>query len=100
MTIYLVYRDVSEKDRAGTQIKNGFERLPALPHASMIREGVLPGEFGFPDLHFTHISYRSHEPENLHLFIIAYTNHALSRDERRAITLQAIEFITPTGKSS
>jgi hypothetical protein len=99
---YLAYRDLSEKDLSDSKSKKGFEVLKPQPGAQILRAGVFPGMFGFPDLHITHLNIDAEgniegKPASYKMLIITYTNHELTEDERQQIAMNGFAHLVSLG---
>lgn len=97
-TIYLAYRNLSEKDLALGNVKpNGFEQLPAPGEGALVvKAGVFPGMFGVSDLHITKFALLANHGE-YELIIIAYTNTELSKEQMTQIKRDAVRYLTDAG---
>lgn len=83
----LSYREMPNENT----MPDGFQ-MEEIPQgkAYMVREGMLPGLFGFPDLHITHL-YTEWQTQTV--LIIAYTERQLLYTEREEISLKAVDFL-------
>lgn len=80
MTIWVVYRDVTGFPR------QQFERLPKpKPGDLVIRDLVLPGMYGFPDMYVRKHHFHINE-DVVHL--ITYTERELSSSEAQILAQQ------------
>lgn len=84
--ILIAYWDLSKP------IKSGYKQFPHRPDTHILKPGVLPGEYEFPDLHITHLCFFHQGQECL---IIAQAERELSDDDRARIIQGAVNFLTP-----
>ena len=59
-----------------------IEKRYRLPGDQVLREQIVPGLYGYEDLHVTHIHMQY---ENEQVFIVAVTNYALAASEQDEI---------------
>ena len=73
--IYFSYRDADE-------IRDQLEQIDASDEMMVLRPAVLPGDYGYPDLHITHLRYRAGDQEAL---IVCVTEEVMSAERRQNI---------------
>lgn len=87
MTICVSYCD----SKADGKVCKFYDARPWKPGLKMLKQGVFPGEHGFPDLHIIHL--RQDLPGGDHLIIVCLTDHATDEAERERIVADGIEFL-------
>nr|MDZ8016531.1 hypothetical protein [Nostoc sp. SerVER01] len=81
-----VYQDLSMENKHGFSI--GHES--ATENILVVREGVLPGAFGYPSLYTRHLrSCFNNQP----LLIISITDYELTDDKRQEIIRDCEQFL-------
>ena len=93
-TIYFAYRDVEPRDLP-PGVKNGLVRFMPGPGAVMIKPQVIPGKYGFKDLHISWIDITATEitgtNQEFKLLVVTYTNYALTETKRQYIAKRALD---------
>lgn len=84
--ILIAYWDLSNP------IKSGYKQFPHHSDTHILKPGILPGAYGFPDLYIQHLSFVYRGEEGL---IIAQTERELDESDRARIVQGAINFLTP-----
>lgn len=82
--LWITYRDVEAYPR------KQFEIMDPPPEAAMlVKPGVLPGAFGYPDLH---IAWHVADVHGVTIHLCTYTEQAVSQKEAGRLLLAAYRF--------
>jgi hypothetical protein len=95
-TLFITFRDIPDAPQ-GYVIEP-----PPPPGAMMIKAGVFPGAFGYPDMHISHIDRDAYYKVDGKVLgraikIISYTNDALTPVRRDEIIAGAVRFAREAG---
>ena len=63
--IYFSYRDADDE-------RDQLLRIDAEDEMMVLKPGILPGDFGYPDLHVAHVRYLARENEHLIICVTDY----------------------------
>jgi len=84
----VIYQDLIDENLHGYQIKEAPDDDDVL----LIKQGVIPGLFGYEPLHITHLT-------DGNILIIAQTDYELSIAKRKSIIKGAIAFLNPNNQN-